>query len=411
MSKISLVAATTFRRHVRSPWFLILTFGIPVLMVIVGIIPILMETRGALPPIGYVDQTGELAAVESVTVNGDTLQLTPYQDPDAARRALDAGDIEGYLLIPEDYVAAPSLGGSPGATPGFYGERRPSAKLQEAMKAFMREAMVPGEPAWVLDRLNDPSRITYVARQTKERVVQGPALVIRIATPAFLAMVFVLSVFASANQMGSAVVREKEQRAMEMVITSISPQQLVTGKVLGMTLLSLTQVALWTVGAVLGIAVALLGQQSITLRIQDLSIPWSALLWAGLLGIPAYFLYAVLGAGMGLIAGDKQQARGLSGMLGILGMSPLYLLATLVENTGGALAVGLTLFPLTALTIALFRMTLSGISTWQLFASLGIILITLAAELWFVARILRAAILLYGQSLQPREILRALRQT
>jgi ABC-2 type transport system permease protein len=387
--------------------FLILTFGIPVLMVIAGAIPILMETRGALPPIGYVDQTGDLAPVAAVTVNGDTLQLTSFPDTDAARRALEAGDVAGYLVIPEDYVAA----AGPGTTPSFHGERRPNAKLQEAMKAFMRQAMLPAASASTLARLNDPSHVTYVARETGERVDQGPALIIRIATPAFLALVFVLSVFASANQMGSAVVREKEQRAMEMVITSISPEQLVTGKVLGMTLLSLTQVALWTVGAVLAIAVALLGRQSIALRIQDLSIPWSALLWAGLLGIPAYFLYAVVGAGLGLIAGDKQQAQGLSGMLGILGMSPLYLLATLIENTDGALAVGLTLFPLTAPTIALFRMTFSEVPAWQLFASLGIILITLAAGLWFVARILRAAILLYGQSLQPREILRALRQT
>jgi ABC-2 type transport system permease protein len=270
--------------------------------------------------------------------------------------------------------------------------------------------MLPGEPAWALDRLDDPSHITYVARRTGERVTEGLALTVRIAIPIFLAIVFVLSVFATANQMGSAVVREKEQRAMEMVITAISPRELVMGKVLGMTLLSLTQVAFWTVGAVLGIVVALLGQQALTLRIQDLSIPWSAVVWAGLLGIPAYFLYAVLGAGLGLIAGDKQQAQGLSGMLGVLAMSPLYLLATLIENTDGGLAVGLTLFPLTAPTIALFRMTFSEVPAWQLLTGLGIILTTLAAGVWFVARILRAAILLYGQSLRPREILRALRQ-
>jgi ABC-2 type transport system permease protein len=319
-----------------------------------------------------------------------------------ARRALDAGDVAGYLVIPEGY--------SQGARPSFYGEKRPNAKLQDAMEVFLREAMLPGGPAWALDRLDDPSRVTYVARQTGQRVTQGPALIVRIATPIFLAMVFVLSVFATANQMGSVVVREKEQRAMEIVITSISPRELVMGKVLGMTLLSLTQVAFWTVGAVLGIAVALLGQQAITLRIQDLSIPLSAVVWAGLLGIPAYFLYAVLGAGLGLIAGDKQQAQGLSGMLGVLAMSPLYLLATLIENTDGGLAVGLTLFPLTAPTIALFRMTFSEVPTWQLLTGLGIILATLAAGIWFVARILRAAMLLYGQPLRPREIVRALRQ-
>jgi ABC-2 type transport system permease protein len=371
-------------------------------MVIAGAIPILMMTRGTLPSIGYVDQTGELATVESVTVDGDTLRLTAYQDPDAARRALDAGEVAGYLVIPEGYFA----GHSPGATPTFYGEKRPSDKLENAMTLFMRRAMLPEASASTLARLDNPSSVTYVARETGERVGQGPALVVRIATPAFLAMVFVLSVFASANQMGSAVVREKEHRAMEIVITSISPRDLVAGKVLGMTLVSLTQVAVWTVGALVGIGLALSG----TLRIQDLSIPWSAVLWAALLGIPGYFLYAVLGAGLGVIAGDKQQARQLAGLLGFLGMAPLYFSAILVENIDGRLGVGLTLFPLTAPYVALFRTMLSEVPTWQLFASLGILLATLAASVWFVTRTFRAAMLLYGQALQPREILRALRQ-
>jgi ABC-2 type transport system permease protein len=367
-------------------------------MVIVGAVVILAQTGGALPQIGYVDQTGELATVEAVNVEDETLRPTLYTDVDAARQAFQNEDIVGYLVVPQDYFD--------GGKALFYGERNPAARLETAMTALMRQAMLPEAPAWALERLEDPSDITYVARETGERVAQGPGLIIRVATPAFLAMVFVFSVFTSANQMGSAVVREKEQRAMEMVITSISPRQLVTGKVLGMTLLTLTQVGVWLLGAVIGVGLALLG----TLQMQDLSVPWSALLWGALLGVPGYFLYATLGTGLGVIAGDKQQARQLAGMLGFLGMGPLYFMGLIVNNLGGPLGVGLTLFPLTAPTIALFRMMLSQVPTWQLGASLTIILLSLAASVWFVARIFRAAMLIYGQTLQPREVLRALRQ-
>ncbi|MFO7918566.1 MAG: ABC transporter permease [Anaerolineae bacterium] len=398
MRKAWLVAKATYRRRVRSTLFLLFTFGIPCLMVIVGTVVILAQTGGALPQIGYVDQTGRLAAVESVTVEDETLRPTLYTDIGAARQAFRDGDIVGYLVVPEDYFE--------GGEPLFYGERNPNARLQSAMTTLMRQGMLPDAPAWILNRLEDPSNITYVARETGERVAQGPGLIIRVATPAFLAMVFIFSVFTSANQMGSAVVREKEQRAMEMVITSISPRQLVTGKVLGMTLLSLTQVGVWLLGAVIGIGLVLFG----TFQMQDLSIPWSALLWGALLGIPGYFLYATLGTGLGVIAGDKQQARQLAGMLGFLGMGPLYFMGLIINNLGGPLGVGLTLFPLTAPTITLFRMTLSQLPTWQLGASLSIILLSLAASVWFVARIFRAAMLIYGQALQPREILRALRQ-
>lgn len=193
---------------------------------------------------------------------------------------------------------------------------------------------------------------------------------------------------------------------MEMVITSLSPRELVIGKVLGMTLLSLTQVGVWLIGAGVAVGLALFG----TLSLQDLSIPWSAVLWAVLLGVPAYFLYAVLGSGLGVIAGDKQQARQLAGMLGFLGLGPMYLIGAIINNLGGPLSVGLTLFPLTAPTIALFRMTLADVPTWQLAASFALIMVSLAVSVWIVARIFRAAMLMYGQALSPRQIARALRE-
>ena len=402
LRKSWLVAAATYRRRVRSAAFLMLTFGMPLLMVLAGGIAVVSATRGGVPPIGYVDRTGQLASVQSVPVGNDTLRLASYGSVSEAREALEAGDVAGYLVIPEAYLEA----GGAETVPTYHAPKSPGAKLEEGMKVFMRRAMLPDAASWALDRLENPSDITYIARRTGERVGQGLPLVIRVATPAFLALVFVLSVFTSANQMGSAVVREKEQRAMEMVITSISPRQLVSGKVLGMTLLSLTQVGVWLVGAVLAVGLALSG----SVQIHDLSIPWSALVWAAVLGIPGYFLYAVIGAGVGVVAGDKQQARQLAGMLGFLGMGPLYFMGAIIENLNGPLGVGLTLFPLTGPTIALFRMTLSEVPVWQLGASLAIILVSLAGSIWSVARIFRAAMLMYGQALRPGAMLQALRE-
>lgn len=398
MRKVWLVARSTYRRRVRSGAFLMLTFAVPLLMVIVGGVSVLMELRGSLPNVGYVDQTRQLAPVGSVEVQDDTLELTSYEDVDAAEQAPEAGTIAGYLVIPEDYLQ--------GASTTFYGEKSPNARLESGLTFFLRKALLPDAPAWQLERLEEPSEVTYVALETGERVGQGLPLVVRVATPAFLAMAFVMTVFAGANQMGSAVVEEKEQRAMEMVITSLSPRQLVSGKVLGMALLSLTQVAIWILGAGVALGLALSG----SLQLQDLSIPWWAVLWAALLGIPGYLLYAVIGAGLGVIAGDKQQARQLSGMLGFLGMGPLYFMSLILENLGGLLGVGLSLFPLTAPTITLIRMAMSDVPLWQLMTSFAILVVSLAVSVWFVARIFRAAMLMYGQTLRPRQIVRALRQ-
>ena len=192
---------------------------------------------------------------------------------------------------------------------------------------------------------------------------------------------------------------------MEMVITSLAARELVIGKVLGITLLTVTQVAIWATGAGIAIALTLTAVGS-----APLSIPWRAMSWALLLGVPGYFLFAVLAAGLGIIAGDRQQARQLSGLLGFLGLMPLYLLGVLINDMDGPLALGLTWFPLTAPMVALFRVALSQAPTWQLIISLVILIASVVGSVWFVTRIFRAAMLVYGQSLRPRQIWRALRQ-
>ena len=398
MRKIWLIATTTYRRRIRSGMFLFLTFGLPVLMVIVGAIPFIRARGDDLPAVGYVDQTDRLAPVTQVTTEDATLTLTAYADTDAAQAAFQRGEITGYLVIPDNYFQ-----GQPAA---FYAEEEPGGKLTVALTAFMRQAMLPDEPAWTLDRLADPSEVTYVARDSGEEITAGPAVAVRFAIPVVLALVFAIAVFTGANQMGSAIVREKEQRSMEMIITSLAPRELVAGKVLGMTLLSLTQVGVWAVGGGIALVLAF----SSVVDVQTLSIPWEAPLWALLLGVPGYFLYAVLASGLGVIAGDSQQAQQLAGVLGLLGLAPLYLMGLLINALDGPLAVGLTMFPLTAPMIGLFRLALVEAPTWQLITSLAILVVSLIVSIWLVARIFRAAMLMYGQALRPRQLLQALRE-
>mgnify|MGYP001423372584 FL=1 len=129
-----------------------------------------------------------------------------------------------------------------------------------------------------------------------------------------------------------------------------------------------------------------------------------------LLIIPGYFLYAILAAGLGIIAGDSQQAQQLAGIMSFLGLAPIYILAAILGNPDGPLAVGLSLFPLTSPSVILLRTTFAGVPTWQMVAALAILLATLALAVLLVTRIFRAAMLNYGKALRPREIWQAIVQ-
>lgn len=396
MTKVWLLATQTYRQHLRSGSFLILTFALPVLMIIAGAVPVFSMINDDLTRLGYVDLTGQLP-VPAGQLEDTDLGLSIYRNVEAAHSALTQDTIDGYLVVPADYFQQ--------QPPVFYGREEPGPLLQETLTQLLRRAMLSEQPAWIAKRLADPSQLTYVARATGQEVAAGPGVLIYVIIPAVLAIIFALTVLTGAGQMGAAMVREKDQRAMEIVITSIAPWQLVSGKVLGITLLTITQLAIWAVGA--GIALGLL---FLTTGGQPITLPWAALFWAVLLCGPGYLLYAVLAAGLGLIAGDQQQARQFAGLLGFVGLAPLYFMGALVNAINGPLALILTWFPLTAPVVALFRIALSQVPIWQLIISFVILLASLLAALWFVAVIFRSAILLYGQALRPKQIWQILQQ-
>lgn len=300
-------------------------------------------------------------------------------------------------MVPADYFA--------GEPPLLHTAEEASARLEDGLALFLRQASAPDAPDWLLTRLADPTAITYVDNTRGITVSRGPGLVVRILTPLVLAILFGLMVFTGASQMGAAIIREKDQRAMEIIVTSLSPRQLVTGKVLGMTLLSLTQIGVWILGGGLALGLAFGG----ALHTATINVPWRAVSWAVLLGVPAYFLYAVLAAGLGIVAGDSQQARQLAGILGFLGLAPLWLAGVIVNAPDGPLALALTFFPVTSPMVSLLRMALAEVPLWQLLVALALIVVSLIGSIWFVAHIFRAAMLLYGQTLRPRAIWQALR--
>lgn len=403
MNKLWLIATSTYRRRVRSGMFLLLTLGLPLIMVVAGAIPWIQASRESpTTGVGYVDQTGRLATVSQVTIEDagltQTVTFTRYESIDAAEAAVRSGEIPGFLVVPAGYFE--------NQIPAYHGDEEPGPLLDDALAQFMLRAQLPDAPEWVVNRLENPADYTFVAQDSGVSVEQGPAVIIRVGLPAALAILFGLAIFTGISQMGAAIVREKDHRAMEMVITSLRPSELVAGKVLGMTMLTLTQLAVWTVGALAGLILFLMQNTDI----GTISIPWDVLVWAALLCAPGYFLYALLAAGLGIIAGDSQQAQQMASGLGFLGMAPLYFAGILFQSPDSTLAVALTLFPLTAPILGLFRMTLTQVPLWQLAGAVGILLVSLVATTWIVARIFRAAMLMYGQRLTPRQLWRAVRQ-
>ena len=235
MRKTWLIARQTYKRRIHSANFRLLTFGLPILMIVAGAIPIILGTRAPLSPIGFVDEIRtarrSLMPPAQVTAGDDTVQVQTFASSEAARAAYQRGEIGGFLVVPGGY-----LDGEPVA---FYGDDSPNAVTEEALGDLMRQSLLPGEPPWLYARLADPSHTIYVALDSEQQVAEGPGLLVHVGLPAALGVFLALAVLMGSSQMGAAVVREKDQRSIEMVITSLRVRELVAGKVLGIALLSL----------------------------------------------------------------------------------------------------------------------------------------------------------------------------
>ncbi|MBE0409162.1 MAG: ABC transporter permease [Anaerolineales bacterium] len=401
MRKIWLIATNVYRTRVRSGTFLFLTFFLPLLMVVAGlIVPLfLFRDEDSVQRMGIIDQTLQLSLPSNIQTEETSLNLIHLADLEQAHNEFQAGHIDAYLVIPSGYFE--------GETVVFYGEDPPGTTLTMALERLLRASLLPDEPETLLDLIENPSEVIYIEQSTGTEITSPFGLAARMATPAIIAFLFAMAVAFSSGQLGSAIVREKEQRAMEIVITSLRPSQLVAGNVLGMSLLVLTQYSIWILGGIIALMLFASGGA----EIGAIMLPWRAILWGILLTLPGFLLFAVLAAGAGVIAGDNQQAQQLASIVGLFAFVPLWFTALLITQPDGSIAIALTLFPLTAPTVALVRMVFSEVPTWQLLASCASLLVSLLLAVWIVARIFRVAMLVYGQPFRPVQIWKALLQS
>jgi len=215
---------------------------------------------------------------------------------------------------------------------------------------------------------------------------------------------FFFAVLGSAGFLVQVVADEKENRTMEMLITSMSPFQLIAGKAIGLIGVALTQIALWA----LSIAVVIVIAARFVDFLAGLTVPWSFLLVFALYFLPAYALIAGMMIAIGSVVTEVQQGQQISGILNLLFIAPFFFLPLILSNPNSPILVFLTLFPTTSFMTVALRWGL-GLPTWQIIASWVILVVTAALSIWFAARIFRRGMLRYGQRMEMREVIAALR--
>ena len=228
----------------------------------------------------------------------------------------------------------------------------------------------------------------------------------------FLIYMFVMSYGAMVMQ---SVMEEKTNRIVELMVSAVSPFQLMLGKIVGIALVGLTQLAVWVLmlTAILTAAGQMFGTSGTgeaTMMLSALmNLPFFEItLLFILFFIGGYLLYASLFAAIGASINAQEDAQQFMTPMIVIMVFAMYAGLYSAENTNGPLAFWSSMFPLTSPIVMMVRIP-HGVPLWQELLSLGLLFGTCLACVWISGKIYRIGILLYGKKPNLKEMVKWIR--
>jgi ABC-2 type transport system permease protein len=215
-----------------------------------------------------------------------------------------------------------------------------------------------------------------------------------LVVPIGFALLLFISVFTSASYLATALSEEKQNRALELLLTSLTPDQLFWGKLVGLWAAALLQFVLYilAVGLPAGLAFAALG--------LNLSQVWVGTCYF-LLG---FFFFGALLLTVGALGGTQKYTQQLSMIVVMTGIVPLMLLTPVLSQPTGPLARTLTYIPFTAPVAGLLRLGADALPWWEFAVSLLVLTICSSLVIRVGARIFRVALLATGTMPSPAQL-------
>ena len=438
MRKFLTVVKREYMQRVRAKMFIVSTVLLPLVMSLFGIVPavILSIDAGSPMRLAVVDQTGKMYDHFNQALFGDepreearagssvterrrgrgfgnfVLEKVPIENQsiEQVKAQLDerlrARELEGYMILPADFIDHGQA---------EYNNRNPSdvfsnRVLQSALNRAVREQRL------IEAKVDTETRQELFQPVQLQSVKIGATGQQRESSNASFALVFgigfimYLSILMYGQVVLGAVIEEKETRIAEILFSSVKPFALMMGKLVGVSLVALTQLAIWglafSVFAIYG--VGLLAQSGLPTSIP--SIPFSHFIYFGLFFLLGYFIYATIYALVGSMVTTAQEGGQLAMPIILILVISFYLFVPVSRSPDSTFSFWVSMFPLSAPVAMLVRIVTQTPPFWQIALSLLIGFGSVLLIMWIAARVYRVGMLMYGKRASIPEALRWARQ-
>jgi ABC-2 type transport system permease protein len=362
-----------------------------VLMVALIIVVIMLNSNPT--PVGYIDHSGLLAnpiPQPAVKWPERSVPMLAYTDETSATSDLQAGNLQAYYVIPSDYLQT-------GQAELIY-LKEPKGMAIHQFDSFLATNLLTNQPPKISNRILDGSQLIVQSADKSREASQNQ--IINIILPLLAGILFIVGMSTSSGYLMQAVVEEKENRTMEIMVTSVSPGQLMGGKVIADIAVGITQLLVWGLFILLAL---LLGSNYFSI-LSGFKFSGEMVGVIIAVMVPAFIMISGLMAAVGATVSEASEGQQVMGLFTIPIWLPYILIALFIENPNSPLAIALSFFPLTAPMSIALRIGFTTIPTWQVIVSVAILVISAIGAVWLAGRAFRLGMLRYGQRLRWKEI-------
>jgi ABC-2 type transport system permease protein len=442
MKKFWTVLKREYLQRVRSKMFIVSTIVLPIVMSLFGLVPAIILSIETPPMrVAIVDQTGRMysqlrqalfsdqqdADTQNANANANTQRTTTPrrnfsrfvleevnatgQPLDQIRASLDqrlrARELDGYVILPPDLLSrgqAEFFNRNPGDL--FSPRVLQSAINRAAREQRLIDANVDTKTRQELFKPVELQSVKVGAAGGQQQRDSGGSFAIVFG----VGFVMYLAILMYGQIILGAVIEEKETRIAEILFSSVKPFTLMMGKLVGVSLVALTQLAIWgtafSVFALYG--VGLLAMQGMPASIP--SIPFSHYIYFGLFFLLGYFIYATIYALVGSMVTTAQEGGQLAMPIILILVVSFYLFWPVSRSPDSPFSFWVSMIPFSAPVAMLVRIVSQTPPFWQIALSLLIGFSTVFVIMWLAARIYRVGMLMYGKRASIPEAIRWARQ-
>lgn len=374
-----------FIKSVKSPTFLILTFIIPAIMLIFGGIGYYSGKSGTEKPCKVVvlDETGHFYPFFEKHIKNPLLTIVPHElgTSHEMESILNENKYNGYIIITEEninsgYISFYSLDARNANVDILSGELKTIFSMYKLKNLGLNQEQI--------NTVTTPLRIDV-------RSIKGDELSFAdYILPLVASMILVFAVIFSGQVLMQGIIKEKQNKIVEILLSSISSSELLIGKIIGYGLLSLVQLIIWVFTAIF-IVGRFVDLRTLDIGINDLIFPFLYFFFG-------YFMLSSIFAAIGATMKEAQEGSQVQGLIIMIPMLPIMLSAPIIMNPNGVWVRIISHIPPFIPTMMLLRMGCTNIESWELLTTIIMLILSTLLFVSLGARIFERGIMKYSRA-------------